>query len=154
MSDLWLTPLMMLVGDQRGSWAVRTTFSRKRLGFWRSGYAEVSDWLRVYSWSHATRRICEEWRSLEIWTLIRDKFNLVSKHWPLHWATPAEYQWWNHSQKAECKMKLEKEQETKWVCKCFDFCWLYFTSWCLFSYIAVGSVAEGMWRVKRALLVQ
>lgn len=39
---LWLMPLMTLVGDQSGSWAVNTTFSRNRLGFCSSGYADVS----------------------------------------------------------------------------------------------------------------
>lgn len=55
---LWLTPLMTDVGLHSGSWAVRTTERRNKLGFWTSGKAEVSDWLRVYSWSQATRRIC------------------------------------------------------------------------------------------------
>lgn len=54
---LWLTPRMILVGDQRGSWAVRITPSRNWFGFCTSGWAEVSVWLRVYSWSQATRRI-------------------------------------------------------------------------------------------------
>lgn len=30
---LWLIPLMMLVGDQRGSWAPRTTLRRNWFGF-------------------------------------------------------------------------------------------------------------------------
>lgn len=54
---LWLTPLMTDVGLQSGSWAVRTTERRNKLGFWTSAKAEVSDWLKVYSWSQATRRI-------------------------------------------------------------------------------------------------
>ena len=44
---LWLTPLMTDVGLHSGSWAVRTTWRRNKLGFWMSGKAEVSDWLRV-----------------------------------------------------------------------------------------------------------
>ncbi len=44
---LWLTPLMTDVGLHKGSWAVRTTERRNKLGFWTSGKAEVSDWLRV-----------------------------------------------------------------------------------------------------------
>lgn len=39
---LWLMPLMTLVGDQSGSCAVNTTLSRNKLGFWSSGYADVS----------------------------------------------------------------------------------------------------------------
>lgn len=54
---LWLTPLIILVGDQRGSWAVRITPRRNWFGFCTSGWVEVSVWLRVYSWSQATRRI-------------------------------------------------------------------------------------------------
>lgn len=54
---LWFTPLIILVGDQRGSWAVRITPRRNWFGFWTSGWAEVSVWLRVYSWSQAARRI-------------------------------------------------------------------------------------------------
>lgn len=54
---LWLTPRIILVGDQRGSWAVRITPRRNWFGFCTSGWAEVSVWLRVYSWSQATRRI-------------------------------------------------------------------------------------------------
>lgn len=57
MTYLWLTPLIILVGDQRGSWAVRITPRRNWFGFCTSGWVEVSVWLRVYSWSQATRRI-------------------------------------------------------------------------------------------------
>lgn len=60
-TDLWLIPLMMLVGDQRGSWAPRTTLRRNWFGFCTSGWADVSVWLRVYSWSQATRRIWNRW---------------------------------------------------------------------------------------------
>lgn len=44
---LWLTPLMMEVGLHSGSWAVRTTEMRNKLGFWTSLKAEVSVWLSV-----------------------------------------------------------------------------------------------------------
>lgn len=54
---LWLIPLMMLVGDHRGNWAVRMTLRRNWFGFCTSGWVDVSVWLRVYSWSQATRRI-------------------------------------------------------------------------------------------------
>lgn len=59
---------MTEVGLHNGNWAVRITERRNKFGFWTSAKAEVSDWLRVYSWSQATRRIWQKvkWRAL--WT--------------------------------------------------------------------------------------
>ncbi|TNN44220.1 hypothetical protein EYF80_045595 [Liparis tanakae] len=46
----------MEVGLQSGSWAVRTTEMRNKLGFWSSAKADVSVWLSV-CWQRSCRQV-------------------------------------------------------------------------------------------------